>query len=69
MFRHHGKEIKAAIAQGITDRFDLLNGSRLLKASEILSMGVTEAERFRRLSQKQRKSEKDKDKESDKGKF
>ena len=68
-FRDHGKEIKAAIVLGISDRFDLQNGSESLKGNEILSMGITEAELFRKLSQKQRKSEKEKDKESDRGKF
>ena len=68
-FCDHSKEIKAAIVLGIRDRFDLLNGSESLRANEVLTMAVTEAERFRRLAQKQRKTEKDKDKESDRGKF
>lgn len=60
-FRDHAKEIKRAIVLGITDRFDLQNGSELVKADELLALSIAEAEQFRRLSQKQRKSEKDKD--------
>ena len=34
-FRDHAKEIKRAFVLGITDRFDLQNGSKLVKTHEL----------------------------------
>ena len=45
---------------GISERFDMLNGSEFLRAKEVLTMGVKEAGRLRGLSANQRKSEKEK---------
>lgn len=54
-FRDKASEIKNAIILGITEKFLLKTGMKLMKAHEVIAMSVAELARFRGLSKKQKK--------------
>ena len=55
-FRDHASEIKNAIILGISEKFHLKAGTKLLKAHEVIAMSVAEAARFRALQKESKKS-------------
>lgn len=55
-FRDKASEIKNAIILGITEKFLLKTGMKLMKAHEVIAMSVAELARFRGLSKKQKKT-------------
>ena len=57
-FRDHASEIKNAIILGISEKFLLKTGLKLMKAHEVIAMSVAEVGRIRALSKKQKKADK-----------
>ena len=57
-FKKHASEIKNAIILGISEKFHLKVGSKLMKAHEVIAMSVAEVARIRALSRKQKKADK-----------
>ena len=57
-FRDHASEIKNAIILGISEKFHLKTGLKMMKAHEVIAMSVAEVARVRALTKKERKADK-----------
>ena len=56
--RDHASEIKNAIILGISEKFHLKTGLKMMKAHEVIAMSVAEVARVRALTKKERKADK-----------